>query len=1639
MSTITSNAFNFLDMISAGVDPRTGSFTAGVSLVNFVSHKTSGLSVALSLNYSPMNTEDQGFGQGWSLPLSRFDENTSTLSLGTGQAFKIELKDDSNEYLMPYRRLKDVRVFAVQAGEGHGELLKVVSKDGVHEFIDRESGTLLRRVTAQGLSLHLEHERHQGVYRIARIFDGEGREVVFDMQSPYTTVVTDLFNGTPVQRIVIEKKGDNAGVFLDRVEFETKDCAAFFEYQYDSGSRLRLLTAVTHPSGLVDSVRYTGPSASHGLPAGAPLPYIPYVYEHITQPGASQEERVVEYAFSDRNYLGFAGEMAWMDGADSLFMAERDYRYESTEIINGTIQIARSYNKYHLLEDISHSLLKGDDEHLWKRTDYDYYADLDAGIEEQPATYSLLRGETTTHHDIETGEVRAFHHAYRYDEFGNLEEYRGPDGSTEIHEYYPPAGEEGSCPPEPNGMKTLRKRSIFRPPVTGHSLPERTVAMTYMAAARADDSDTPMVLLKEQVSSQGVSQHYTWWPQTDSLSCGRMKSVTRLFNGHESVQSFAYTFTEGYLTTTTTQLSHDGISVQTQQDTGYLHGQPDRLLDAQDVVTLLDFDVSGRLSRIDASPDTPHHAYARFTYTRDDISGIQALTREDSLGNLICSEFNAAGKMIRQSVSDDDAVMRLTTVNHYDAFGMLVRQDCYDWYGRLKMAPLVLTTRMEYDHYGNIRTTYHPDGKTERYQQSIAGLSSIYTLDGLYQETTLYYPDGQVRHKITRDNDGNILAETGYMYDGYDRTVMTHDTDGHITTYRYDDVDRLTETLRDIAGTPVILRTAYADFTPDALATDIRLNDISLGSRRYDGLGRLLQEFSGTSSVQYDYAGASPLPQTQVTANGNTLRYDNNIILNQVKGMTVDNHPDLSTEYRLDDLTGALLSSINQHVRTDCHYNRTGKLTSEQVTLADGITREVRYQYTLQGRLMQQQDADGRTTHYSYDPLGRLSQCRQQLPDDNLLVTDVHYDTFSRLTGCDVYQGDDHITVDLTLNVLGLETQRDMGLNGESLFSITQTYDNRLQLETRTRTTPTGTLQESFAYDEWHRLSVYTCSGDMRPCDRYGNAILSQTFTYDQYSNTTRVVSQFADGTSNQTDFTFDEQDPVQLVSMASTHPQYPSHTFSYDAAGNQLSDELGRQFTYNALHQLTQAEVNPGMSATYDYDATGAMVARHWQDDTCLLYYAGGELVSEITPQMRSRYHQTGAGHYRLVSSETESVTQWLLPDAAGSIVATLESSVSGIRNTTYRQYSPYGEEHTGPWDNELLRAPPGFNGEWQDSVTGLYPLGRGYRFYSPGMMRFNARDSLSPFSEMHAYAYCLGDPVNQKDPSGHFIITLLVSSLVGMAVGATVAAVGEGIQSSVAGDEFDWKQVGIGAALGLISGVFGAAASGAKTSVQVGLAVTDAVVSGAADFGLNVAAGVPVKEAGRNAALGAVIGLTGFGAGVGIGKAGKSLSAANQRITPGVRNGFTGGAGTGNVNRAYATRGGWGPFTGLKGGGEVKSSKVHEARARQDLRSADAMEQSLARGEETLRNMDNTLAAVRQELEIVDADYSNAIANINAIGGGGQTLNANMQAAVDLRRTINFLESTRPHVEQSVRILRGNVESNNTALRERWVVRPR
>ncbi|VVO77538.1 hypothetical protein PS838_01623 [Pseudomonas fluorescens] len=145
--------------------------------------------------------------------------------------------------------------------------------------------------------------------------------------------------------------------------------------------------------------------------------------------------------------------------------------------------------------------------------------------------------------------------------------------------------------------------------------------------------------------------------------------------------------------------------------------------------------------------------------------------------------------------------------------------------------------------------------------------------------------------------------------------------------------------------------------------------------------------------------------------------------------------------------------------------------------------------------------------------------------------------------------------------------------------------------------------------------------------------------------------------------------------------------------------------------------------------------------------YYCKSRLATEIQGAMRYSIFQHSDQLLAQQRSEGDAPDATLLAtDQQRSVLQTLKAGHS----PQSIGYSPYGYR---PVENGLLSL-LGFNGERPDPVTGHYLLGNGYRAFNPVLMRFNSPDSLSPFGKggLNAYAYCGGEPVLVRDPTGRW-----------------------------------------------------------------------------------------------------------------------------------------------------------------------------------------------------------------------------------------------------------------------------------------------
>lgn len=183
------------------------------------------------------------------------------------------------------------------------------------------------------------------------------------------------------------------------------------------------------------------------------------------------------------------------------------------------------------------------------------------------------------------------------------------------------------------------------------------------------------------------------------------------------------------------------------------------------------------------------------------------------------------------------------------------------------------------------------------------------------------------------------------------------------------------------------------------------------------------------------------------------------------------------------------------------------------------------------------------------------------------------------------------------------------------------------------------------------------------------------------------------------------------------------------------------------------------GRSCSYRYDALDRLASRSAEQNTVRRFYCADRLATGSDGDRHHSYLQAGGRLLAQRDSTVDGVQNTpLATDAANSVLVASSDPLTQVA------YSPYGQRDSAALPTGL----PGFNGEQPDPLTGHYLLGNGYRAFNPVLMRFNSPDSQSPFEKggLNAYAYCLGDPINRVDPTGHS--GWLIGGLMAGAVGA-------------------------------------------------------------------------------------------------------------------------------------------------------------------------------------------------------------------------------------------------------------------------------
>ncbi len=1272
-----SNAYNFSEYISSGVDLRTGTFSMQINMGNFLSYKGSGISIPLVVSHDAFS-KDSGFGRGWSFPLSQFNKNRRSLKLSSGQSFQIKWNSEKKEYDIPYRKLKDIRVLK----NAETNEIIVLFKGGRKEYIDYDLGSCSKIVSTQGLTVHFLYSQLHGRRTLSKIHDDQNRVIEFDWWSDkFETKVSHSLNGKVIQRFIFTKRGPDLA--LMRFHIEGVNEYTTFEYAYFKESDYKPIKTLTHPSGLIENLYYNN---KQYLPRDAPVEFYPCISKHIIMPGENQEIQQRDYSFSNKNYLGFASDRGWNQSEDVLFKARYDYQYSSTEIINEDKKTIKTYNKYHLVTS-EKLYIKN---RLYTKTTYEYFADTRRSIELQPAQYSLLKKQVTTYYF--DGQQREITLEYEYDEYANKIKETLADGTTIDRKFYPVEGDGLSCPKDPFGMVSMLKLESETDKET--SAKTRISKMKYVSLSSLDGISS-FIVLSERTEYDGLAEKYDYYTEVNENLLGRIKKVTNIFNGYEPTLEYVYDFSNAdYFTLTTTTTSHDAIQLKEQIQTESFFMNEIKKIGPEGEVSTRVYDERGREISTTIFPDTDYSVTSKIEYSIGDKNN--HIIETDSNGNKIKKELNNAGKTIRILIQEKGSFeLKKVKENFYDAFGQVIIDIDIDIFPDNRKVEL--KTTFEYDENGDVNKTVHPDGRIELIIQNTVELTTKHTQVGLLEVISTFNVSGELIKKETKDKAGEIIAASTHEYDIWGHQIKTTDTMGHIIETEYDIYDRVKSLTRYIDDKVVIEYFAYPDFTTSDAVSEVKLDDIVMGTREYDGLLRIKKEISVGIPTTYTYEGnssrISTVKKPRSDTESNTITFIYEPILKSVISRTTNPGQNTGTTFTYDKKTGLLTEALNPFSKISYEYDHFNRVIKETVKLNNGQDRVSCFIYSLQGKIIGTVDFLGNRNNFEYDLFGRIHIVFGAV-GKLTHVTTFSYDAFSRphqfytQTQKNEKSTINIVSISLEFNAIGAEIKRTAKINSLTSFVISQEYTKNMQLSQRIyemhNENNNETTKETFFYDDLNRITEYHAEGEMAPVDEKGKTITDQAFKHDKYGNIIEVINTMkGEAEKNTRTFSYKADNPALLGRVKNSHSAYnPDFECKYDAQGNLFNDESGLAYAYNALGQLDTVysdAAGTNFLTSYDYDPSGQMVAqKDKEQNLTYFYYVSGALTHEINGDAFSTYIPQGPGlQIRHVKNDSENLWQILLGNAQESVIETLtlDDVTGAITKKERKNYTVYGE----------------------------------------------------------------------------------------------------------------------------------------------------------------------------------------------------------------------------------------------------------------------------------------------------------------------------------------------------------------------------
>lgn len=873
-----------------------------------------------------------------------------------------------------------------------------------------------------------------------------------------------------------------------------------------------------------------------------------------------------------------------------------------------------------------------------------------------------------------------------------------------------------------------------------------------------------------------------------------------------------------------------GTISQSEQNTYDDLGRIKTTTDEKNIVSSYEYDEFGRVKKTIV---TIPNKDAETTETVYDLNG-RVTEETDKLGRKTTYQYDNMGRVVSKTLTyGDESRTTTTTYGYEDNFYVITgtgtnkrlptvavvteKNADNEVISKTYTEPHGQTVREEsngvctdytYDKQGNVFTTY-TRGAGSANPTTPKLVVTVYDKNGRLTDTIQnpVYRNGA----FTVDATNSIV--TSNKYDENGNLIEETDGKGNKTTYEYNEEGKLTKvSLPD--GTGTVNDTLYAY---DILNKDTEGNILSTKDTTTNALGNVsetvkngaeqvlsVEDKYGTNGIKTTYEYDASGNKTKETySNGSyVMIYYNkkNLPVSRYEYNTNKNWTRLTSySYNEDDL---LYKAVDFNVTSNVpkayrytiyKYDALGRMTgrseinkASEPTESEVNQNKLIYKYDIEDKLTEirypKASSDKlKGIKYEYNSYKWLVKIKGILNEDGAEVTrDIRgyeYYNDSKVKMIKEYRGflnnvSGYIQKSYEYDVFDRVTKMSYADSSDLstiLEQYTYAYDKNSNIvsETIINNYPTNQTEKvnetrAYTYDSLNRMVTSKIT------DNISQTVSNAAYTYDKVGNCTKVVE---DGVT--TESTYNSLNQLVQRQVFKDNTRTLLTYYWYDSNGNQITEQTmtfapytqeTTQKEYDTNNQLTKVTFREGNTEglvkytqenTYNYD--GQRISKTDNGVTTNYYYQGGVLLyttdedgnktsqNIVGPQENIiatiRYEDDGQHAYFYNKDIRTSVTN--VVDESGN-------SVVSYKYDDYGSTTKYGNED---FYNEVC-----YTSGVYDELTELYYLNA--RYYNPDTASFITQDSYrgeqDDYGTWNLYAYCGGNPITNVDPSGHDALTV-------------------------------------------------------------------------------------------------------------------------------------------------------------------------------------------------------------------------------------------------------------------------------------------